>query len=428
MRPLVGLGLLLLVVCILVGLGLASMVGEEYWYDLAEQKFELDSENNYCRAPSHKSRRMFNNHASRQLPASQRQYCFCNPKRKLKPTISRIISSGPKTASHFFKGLQAVFCKLQQAESIFFNQDERITPARLQDGPVFQGVDYRLLVSVRCPIEYIVSSYTYYGVRGYEEGACKGTIDPQSNEGAQGIIRIRKILSIDHTVWKDLPVLPTFKSTETYSQYTRRISVHEGLLVEMLRQIGNGDHPGFPLLSRYDSDSGLDTLINNIRLLGSSMDRNIKGVCVNAISPATPQVEFERTMRSVAEFMEIPGASEWPHAMMDAFNSVRRPEHNSEADVNMNKIPKIVKENLATLVLWLDHKHFGGYLSKYAEAVKCTKLPKTSHHSLYSSPTIHNTLWPLLDPMFTGSKLAPAIKSSTCPVQEPRLNPFLRPA
>jgi hypothetical protein len=300
----------------------------------------------------------------------------------------------PKVASHFYKELhpvhffrqlQPVLCQFSQ-ESVWLNEGG-VTEKLLRKGPVFAGSDYRMLVTLRCPFKYIVSSYTYFGLRGAGWGSCTGETNKGADSEATEPLRIREILDSTATLaqWKNLPKLPEFNDDETYHAYVSRISVHDGVLVEMLRSTDHLNSRNPPLAGpftrvidiEHDETSGkilsakakpesLGPTDLLYMLQNAHLTRNndkVKGVCFEATEKSIP--EFDKTMQGVAEFMQLPGASSWHENMRKAFRSIhRRPFPEGK-----------FAQSLAGLVHYLDLRHFHGYLSSYALEMQCAKLP-----------------------------------------------------
>ena len=151
-----------------------------------------------------------------------------------------MIAWSPKTGTFLFRGVRLVLCKLLPGECVLHSEIGLKGASHLdvlQAGPMLRGVPAALLVVVRDPIRWMVSSFSYFGKRGAEfAGARDWDPDCEDVGGAQ---RSREERSVVAEVRADARFrhLPAWRARETYGQFVGRLSLRDGVLVEMARHM-----------------------------------------------------------------------------------------------------------------------------------------------------------------------------------------------
>ena len=132
-----------------------------------------------------------------------------------------------------------------------------LTASILEEGPVFIGSDYRLLVSIRDPFRWVVSAYLFYGLRGQEFGTRN---DMGETHDARAMVK----LVLGNERFEKLPKWP---EEMFYSDFIRSLSVPDGLLIEMSRQIGYGQlaagYPKYTTAQEFEDGFNIIDPVNN---------------------------------------------------------------------------------------------------------------------------------------------------------------------
>ena len=153
-----------------------------------------------------------------------------------------MIAWSPKTGTFLFRGVRLVLCKLLPGECVLHSEIGLQGASHidvLHAGPMLRGVPAALLVVVRDPIRWMVSSFSYFGKRGAEfAGARDWDPDCEDVGGAQ---RSREERSVVAEVRADARFrhLPAWRARETYGQFVGRLGLRDGVLVEMARHMLN---------------------------------------------------------------------------------------------------------------------------------------------------------------------------------------------
>ena len=151
-----------------------------------------------------------------------------------------MIAWSPKAGTYLFRGVRLVLCKLLPGECVLHSEnglEGAATVDVLHAGPVLRGVPAALLVVVRDPIRWMVSSFSYFGTRGAEFASARDW-DPGCEDGG-GAQRSREERSVVAEVRADARFrhLPAWRARETYGQFVGRLSLRDGVLVELARHM-----------------------------------------------------------------------------------------------------------------------------------------------------------------------------------------------
>jgi hypothetical protein len=305
--------------------------------------------------------------------------CQCNF--KCKPKIQRLIACTAKTASVVYDALRNALCGIMPSDCIWMSPQAGasfLTAEKIQAGPAVKGADVRLLVSIRDPFQWLISSYLFYGLRGQEYG-CRIDL-------GESIYTRKALVSLQQgpsSIFKKFPHVPTWADGETYSHYLSQLTVRDGLLIDMLRQIDAAQvEAGFPKYTdaskmKFEGPTDFSMMLKGASLALANSDGKVRAVCVDKLTASTEQ--YDKIMQESVEFFDVPavnGSTAWALVgeQIRDLEIIRNRDLHPMYHHNSALSPE-TKAWLGHLAVQIDAQYFGGFVAHYAKLLACRDLP-----------------------------------------------------